>query len=223
MKTNPPDARSALLSNFEVYKFLQEQKKADAEDAAADAAEVDIPTTKEKGQPTAPATSGSKRKRYDVGENLVQVRDQTLGYLSKAPLPTLRQEEQSMQALLKELRQWDLTKGEKLQIVNLAPDSAVMLYSIVEEMEDRFPTQADGVLEAVANSLSEVPIQQGPEVAHGVRGTSESQTAMADAEGDYDDGGWEEQEHPEQQYVDEAPYFGGGGGDDLQDGMDEDD
>lgn len=216
--------RSALLSNFEVYKFLQEQKKADAGDTTADAAEVEIPVTTEKGQPPAPAPSGSKRKRYDVGENLVQVRDQTLAYLSKAPLPTLRQDEKSMQALMKELRQWDLTKGEKLQILNLAPDSAVMLYSIVEEMEDRFPTHAGGILEAVANSLSEIPIQQGPEGAHGGRGTaSDSQTAMADAEGDYDDGGWEEQEHPEQQYVDEAPYFGGGGGDDLQDGMDEDD
>ncbi|KAG8911923.1 hypothetical protein FRC00_005572 [Tulasnella sp. 408] len=215
--------RSALLSNFEVYKFLQDQKRADAEDNAADAAESDLPVTGGKGE-APPPPSGSKRKRYDVGENLVQVRDQTLAYLSKAPLPTLRQEEKSMQALLKGLRQWDLTKGEKLQIVNLAPDSAVMLYSVVEEMEDRFPTQADGILEAVANSLSEVPIQQGPEVAHGGRGTSDSQTtAMVDAEGDYDDGGWEDQEHPEQQYVDEAPYYGAGG-DDLQDGgMDEDD
>ncbi|KAG8965947.1 hypothetical protein FRC05_002938 [Tulasnella sp. 425] len=214
--------RSALLSNFEVYKFLQEQKRADADDAAADAGS-DVPVTREKGLPApAPAPPGSKRKRYDVGENLVQVRDQTLAYLSKAPLPTLRQDEESMRGLLKELRQWDLTKAEKLQIVNLAPDSAVMLYSIVEEMEDRFPTHADGILEAVANSLSETPRQEGPEVANAGRGT-DSQTAMADAEGDYDDGGWEEQEqHPEQQYVDEAPYYGGGG-DDLQDGMDEDD
>lgn len=111
--------------------------------------------TREKGLPApAHAPSGSKRKRYDVGENLVQVRDQvsvseekfgdnatepkicvlwllqTLAYLSKAPLPTLRQDEESMRGLLKELRQWDLTKGEKLQIVNLAPDSAVMLYSV---------------------------------------------------------------------------------------------
>lgn len=85
-------------------------------------------------------------------------------------------------------------------------------------MEDRFPTHAEGILGTVANSLSETPRQEGPEVANSGRGT-DSQTAMADAEGDYDDGGWE---HPEQQYVDEAPYYGGGG-DDLQDGMDEED
>lgn len=57
-----------------MYKFLQDQKRADAEDTAADAAESDLPVTGGKGE--APPPSGSKRKRYDVGENLVQVRDQ---------------------------------------------------------------------------------------------------------------------------------------------------
>ncbi|KAG9018072.1 hypothetical protein FRB90_012368 [Tulasnella sp. 427] len=206
---------SALLSNFEVYKFLQEQKKIDSEDAAADATSVS--ETPAKGAAT-PPPGVKPRKQYDVGQNLVQVRDQVLTYLSKEPSPTLRQDEEPMRALLKELRQWDLTKGEKLQIVNLAPDTAVMLYSIVEEMEDRFPTGTDGILEAVSRSLSDVPIHQGPEEV-----VEDSQMALAaeDAEGDYDDGGWEHPNIHEQQYVDEAPYFGAG--DDLQDGMDEDD
>ncbi|KAH9932731.1 uncharacterized protein BXZ73DRAFT_101270 [Epithele typhae] len=52
--------------------------------------------------------------------------------------------------------EWDLTKAEKLQVVNLAPTEAVELYVIVEEFEDRFGERMDDMLNAVKGSLQEL-------------------------------------------------------------------
>ncbi|EJD50956.1 hypothetical protein AURDEDRAFT_27602, partial [Auricularia subglabra TFB-10046 SS5] len=58
-------------------------------------------------------------------------------YLSAPFQPTGRQSAEGTRALLGALRSYDLTKGEKLQIVNLAPTEPVELYVVVEELEER--------------------------------------------------------------------------------------
>lgn len=85
--------------------------------------------------------------------------------------PTASQSEAAITQLTHNLAAYDLTKGEKLQIVNLAPVEAVELYvvspssilvvlfpvpdflQIVEELEDRFGDQIDTILSTVRASL----------------------------------------------------------------------
>ena len=90
-----------------------------------------------------------------------------------------RQSERSVRALTTGLRKYDLTKAEKLQMVNLAPTEPVELYvvshrfilsiigtgllislKVVEELEDRFDSM-DEILELVKSTLSDSPNDLG--------------------------------------------------------------
>ncbi|KAJ2965752.1 hypothetical protein NUW54_g14013 [Trametes sanguinea] len=79
-----------------------------------------------------------------------------------------RSSEEGIAQLTRTLGQWDLTKAEKLQIVNLAPTEPVELYVIVEELEDRFGDKMEDILNAVKSSLKEPPPT--------MNGTTEGQT-----------------------------------------------
>jgi len=66
------------------------------------------------------------------------------------------------QSNTKSLAHYDLTKAEKLQVVNLAPTLPVELYVIVEELEDRIGDKMDEVLALVQSSLSSsAPVPSG--------------------------------------------------------------
>lgn len=88
--------------------------------------------------------------------------------------PTSRQSDATIAQLTKNLASYDLTKAEKLQIVNLAPTEAVELYvvsisrclspfltyflsliasQIVEELEDRLGDKMQDILDTVQASL----------------------------------------------------------------------
>lgn len=51
-------------------------------------------------------------------------------YLASTEQPTHRQSAKGISKLLKHLNKFELTKGEKLQIVNLAPTQTVELYVV---------------------------------------------------------------------------------------------
>lgn len=55
---------------------------------------------------------------------------QAISYLSGDYLPNISQKEEGITKLVKDLAPYDLTKAEKLQIVNLAPTRAVELYVV---------------------------------------------------------------------------------------------
>jgi len=80
---------------------------------------------------------------------------QAIGYLSANHLPNVSQTEEGITKLVKDLASYDLTKAEKLQIVNLAPTLPVELYVIVEELEDRFGDRIDEILEHIQKSLAQ--------------------------------------------------------------------
>lgn len=55
---------------------------------------------------------------------------QAIGYLSANYLPNISQTEEGITKLVKDLAPYELTKAEKLQIVNLAPTLPVELYVV---------------------------------------------------------------------------------------------
>ncbi|KAK3736317.1 hypothetical protein QZH41_020779 [Actinostola sp. cb2023] len=120
--------KSAMLSNYEVYKLLQEAEKK--------------------------TTSKSKSiKKHQV--NLATISYEARKYLEKTPCKY--QNAQVIEDFLKALAPFNLTKAEKLQLLNLRPETHVEIQLIIEESVERLKTEADiqELLDIVAKLPSE--------------------------------------------------------------------
>ncbi|OJT12972.1 DNA-directed RNA polymerase III subunit RPC9 [Trametes pubescens] len=154
--------RSALLSNYEVLSLLKELESnhlARTKTAHRIKKEEEAAGLPPKHQP----------HTDDVSENLRTVEVEAISYLSADYQPSVSQTAEGITQLTRTLGQWDLTKAEKLQIVNLAPTEPVELYVIVEELEDRYGDQMEDILTAVKTSLKD----SSPAV-NGASGAAES-------------------------------------------------
>lgn len=94
-------------------------------------------------------------------KNLPTVVYESLRYLEKTPCA--QQTPELISVFLKKLderkSEFNLTKIEKLQLINQKPSSAVELQYIIEDSEERFTLeQMDDLLEFVITSLSIEPI-----------------------------------------------------------------
>ncbi|KAF8817052.1 hypothetical protein BYT27DRAFT_7204849 [Phlegmacium glaucopus] len=145
--------RAALLSNFEVLTLLRDLE-ADHLLRTKTAFRV-----KKEEEISAATTSSSNIpgnvSHLEASENLRTVEVEAISYLSANYLPNVSQTEEGITKLVKDLASYDLTKSEKLQIVNLAPTLPVELYVIVEELEDRFGDRIDEILGHVQGSLTQ--------------------------------------------------------------------
>ncbi|KAL0141921.1 HRDC-like protein [Mucor lusitanicus] len=104
--------RSALITNYEVLRLLEESQEA---------------------------------------QKQVQKRDPTVEYPEH--LRTVQFEHTNARAdihFMKAISKFELTKAEKLQILNLRPKSTVEIYLLIEECEERF-TEED--LEQMLSSI----------------------------------------------------------------------
>ncbi|CEI99802.1 hypothetical protein RMCBS344292_13882 [Rhizopus microsporus] len=105
------NARSALITNYEVLRLLEEnqqnQKLLQAQDLS-----IEYP------------------------ENLRTVQFELTEYLKQTPVDS--QTPAQVTNFLEAISQFDLTKAEKLQMLNLRPKSAVEIYLVIEECEERF-------------------------------------------------------------------------------------
>jgi hypothetical protein len=138
------NARSALLSNFEVLTLLRE-----LEGDHLVQAKTAIRIKKEDEDAGRPASNYTSAEQ--VCENLrtveVEVFYLHLSFVSPAPLnvfiqaiqyltaeyqPISSQSEDGISKMLKGLESYSLTKAEKLQIVNLAPTEPVEIYVVSE-------------------------------------------------------------------------------------------
>ncbi|KAG5646545.1 hypothetical protein DXG03_003313 [Asterophora parasitica] len=146
------NARAALLSNYEVLSLLREQE---SDHLARAKTAVRVKKEEEAaGHPPRPlgeATFG------EPSENLRTVEIEAIQYLSADYLPTTRQTADGISQLVKDLAPYELTKAEKLQVVNLAPALPVELYVIVEELEDRLGDRMEHILNHVQSGLSDAP------------------------------------------------------------------
>lgn len=141
------NARSALLSNFEVLNLLREL---DAEHIARTKTAIRI-----KKEEEAAGKNSHDTHTEEISENLRTVELEAIQYLSADYQPTLRQSDAGITQLVGGLQPFGLSKSEKLQIVNLAPTEPVELYVIVEELEDRLGKRMDDLLLVVSKSLHE--------------------------------------------------------------------
>ncbi|XP_006462446.1 hypothetical protein AGABI2DRAFT_179185 [Agaricus bisporus var. bisporus H97] len=169
---------SALLSNYEVLTLLKE-----LENDHLERSKTAMRIKKEEdslSSSTSIGTTGGTQHTYhhntnylpDISENLRTIQVEAIQYLSSDYLPTNSQSPSGISQLVKDLTPYDLTKAEKLQIVNLAPTLPVELYVIVEELEDRLGDSMDAILSTVKSSLpSPLPPPTSPVVT--MNGTTE--------------------------------------------------
>ncbi|KAJ3824278.1 RNA polymerase Rpb4-domain-containing protein [Lentinula raphanica] len=145
--------RSALLSNFEVLELLR-----DLENDHLARAKTAIRIKKE--EEASGATAQPKHSAtIEITENVRTIQVEAIQYLTADYQPTSSQSPSGITQLVKDLAGYELTKAEKLQIVNLAPTQPVELYVIVEELEDRLGDSMETVLSTVSASLSATPSQ----------------------------------------------------------------
>lgn len=138
-----------------------------------------------------------------------KLRTQAIQYLTASYQPMHRQSEASISKLVKDLAPYELTKAEKLQIVNLTPTEPVELYvvhvscislppfrillasiKIVEEIEDRLGDRMNEVLDVVRNSLSGPSNADVPDPVHRQQAAdwNEGDTLYDDDRPEWEDG-----------------------------------
>ncbi|KAG6861008.1 hypothetical protein C0995_005028 [Termitomyces sp. Mi166 len=143
------NARAALLSNYEVLALLRELES----DHLARAKTALRVKKEEEAAGLPPRLSGGDTIFGEASENLRTVEVEAIQYLSADYLPTTRQSPEGITKLVKDLALYELTKAEKLQVVNLAPTMPVELYVVVEELEDRLGDHMEEILTHVESSL----------------------------------------------------------------------
>ncbi|ORZ16883.1 HRDC-like protein [Absidia repens] len=121
------NARSALISNYEVFNLLNERIEYQKE----------VQTT---------------RPNVEYPEHLRTIQFELAEYLKTTP--TKSQTTVQVKDFLQQMNQYALTLGEKLQILNLRPKSAVEIYLLIEECEERFNEQdLDNILSIIITTL----------------------------------------------------------------------
>ncbi|KAJ6582893.1 RNA polymerase Rpb4-domain-containing protein [Mycena vulgaris] len=144
--------RAALLSNYEVLTLLRDLE---SDHLARTKTAHRIKKEEEAAglSSTVPAGGGKDPTVVEVSENLRTVSFEAIQYLSSDFQPTSAQTPEAITHLVKSLEPYGLTKAEKLQIVNLAPQNHIELYVIVEELEDRLAERMEEVISQVQASL----------------------------------------------------------------------
>jgi hypothetical protein len=143
------ESQNALLSNFEVYQHIADQRarnKAQNRRVPANAHHVMNEVRPHMQPPRFSANQPAPRP----GQDRTQANShcQVVTYLSRKPSPLEKQDETksyspaAIGALLARLREanlpGELTKGELLSILNLRPTSNALLSAAVEDLEERF-------------------------------------------------------------------------------------
>ncbi|KPM39307.1 hypothetical protein AK830_g7247 [Neonectria ditissima] len=146
------EAQSAVLSNYEVYKHLTEQRDR-------------YKKAKRRGPP-----------------NLETVVRELLQYMNTHPSPLsqtpLTYSPSCIGELLERLRPYNLAKGEVVMLLNLRPASVAALNTIVEDMGERFDEeQQEAIVTAIADILGQFP---APAEAQGEDGEANGDVDMGE-------------------------------------------
>ncbi|KAJ7778080.1 HRDC-like protein [Mycena metata] len=201
--------RAALLSNYEVLSLLRELE---SDHLARTKTAIRIKKEEETLglNSNFPAGGGKDPTVVEVSENLRTVSFEAIKYLSADYQPTASQTPEAIAQLIKSLEPYDLTKAEKLQIVNLAPQQHIELYVIVEELEDRLAERMEDVMSHVQESLVLDPAVVSAPLGQGL--------AVPKAENRDNGGDWEvDAEYAGDEYDDKGEGAGVDGDLDMED------
>ena len=96
----------------------------------------------------------AKQSKKHSHQNVATIVYETASYLEKTPCKN--QTEETVQKFLESLREFKLTKGEKLQLLNHRPESQVELHFLIAESEERFGDEdLQRILDIIQNVLPE--------------------------------------------------------------------
>ncbi|PVU92491.1 hypothetical protein BB561_003798 [Smittium simulii] len=149
------EAQSALLSNYEVLELILSEKKKvlDSIDNQS--------TTQVQPNGNSLSVQDSKNKHSDSHAklqqpaNLLTIEHELLQYLQDENLKINTQSAVKVGTFLTNIQKFKLTKAEKLQLLNLAPEKQVDLYLVIEEPEERFTSEEiSELINIVADSLN---------------------------------------------------------------------
>ncbi|KAJ1821693.1 hypothetical protein LPJ56_001086 [Coemansia sp. RSA 2599] len=147
------DRQQALLSNYEVYLVLQEE----------DAHHKEI----------------TEKRKIRYPENVTTLKFEALQYLNNTPCTT--QTAEQIAELKNVLAEYELTKAEILQIINLRPKTPVELHFIIEECDERFGMEdLEQLAEIVVSSLP----RDDDNAEEGEEGEEDQGDAEEEADGD---------------------------------------
>ena len=118
--------RAAMVSNYEVFTLLQEKMQKE---------------------------SNKRQNKKHRQENLATISYEVMKYLEKTPCRL--QNKDVIKQFLLDVAPFNLTKGEKLQLLNLRPTTPVEIQLIVEESEERLKT--DEELEQLIEIVAKIP------------------------------------------------------------------
>ncbi|KAI0602426.1 RNA polymerase III, subunit C17 [Biscogniauxia sp. FL1348] len=126
------EAQSAVLTNVEVYEFLNDQAK----------------------------RYHDQKRRGPA--NLETLRKEVLQYLESHPNPLsqkpLPYDTSAIPKLIQRLRPYEMSKGELAMIVNMRPTSVANLNAVLEDMEERFgDDQQQEIVDIVIEILGQFP------------------------------------------------------------------
>ncbi|KFM81772.1 DNA-directed RNA polymerase III subunit RPC9, partial [Stegodyphus mimosarum] len=134
--------RAALLCNAEVLAIL-ENSKSDLKGS-----KYGVQSGNEKNKQLSSKEKGLQRLNTIVYE--------TIKYLEETPCAT--QTPEAIRNFLTAINAYSLTKGEKLQLLNLRPSSLVEIQLLIEESEERFTEdQMNEILAVVTETLPPAP------------------------------------------------------------------
>ncbi|KAK4699239.1 DNA-directed RNA polymerase III subunit RPC9, partial [Phenoliferia sp. Uapishka_3] len=148
--------RAGFLCNKEVLTILSQQRDSRAKEIKSLGNAKAARVAKLNRRPYAKEQEDDEVVRLQPSD-LHTVTFECIKYLEESVHPLRRQTDNSISTLLDELEKFDLTKAERLQIVNLAPTTLVALVVCVEDFESRFPDESDQqqILSLVRQHLAE--------------------------------------------------------------------
>lgn len=120
------NSRAAMISNYEVFFLIEEKMQQES------------------------SKKGNKKHKQ---ENLATISYEVIKYLEKTPCKL--QNKDVIEQFLTNVAPFNLTKGEKLQLLNLRPTTPVEIQLIVEESEERLRT--DEELDQLIEIVSKLP------------------------------------------------------------------
>ncbi|ORY87486.1 RNA polymerase Rpb4-domain-containing protein [Leucosporidium creatinivorum] len=148
------NVRAGFLCNHEVLAILRQQRDARTKEIKA-LGEAKVKRVAKLGRKPFNKEQEDDEVERIQPQDLHTVTFECIKYLEEPVHPLRRQTNASINKLLDELEKLDLTKAERLQILNLAPTTLVALVVCVDDFEERFqtPEEQEHILTLVKEHL----------------------------------------------------------------------